>query len=256
MLDVEICSSFLSPKLTRVTKWCWNLVIMWAREDVEVHLHTLQTMTEEYQLSSWKSASLFRNNACTWLPNMSTYLISVIQPCRAIIGPTEWSTMMLRSKPSQNQPVFLCWNQAFRIVGFLGCSLNVKSSWCREWSKGRLVWQYHACVSSCLMFTFYGRDGTPSFTHLSIAFSNQRLSNCSPTVDVGFVKLTSDSFCGNRCFQMNIQFCCSSPVLQYFWDFSKKPFSTYDDLFLSMLIFVRCSSSLMLSSHDSCMTPI
>jgi hypothetical protein len=49
---------------------------------------------------------------------------------------------------------------------------------------------------------------TPSFTHLSITFSNQRFSNCSPTVDVGFVKLTSDSFCGNRVFKMNIQFCC------------------------------------------------
>jgi hypothetical protein len=37
---------------------------------------------------------------------------------------------------------------------------------------------------------------TPSFTHLSIAFSFQRFSNCNPTVDVGFVKLrfTSDTF--------------------------------------------------------------
>jgi hypothetical protein len=35
---------------------------------------------------------------------------------------------------------------------------------------------------------------TPSFTHLSITFSNQRFINCSRTVDVGFVKLTSDSF--------------------------------------------------------------
>jgi hypothetical protein len=27
-------------------------------------------------------------------------------------------------------------------------------------------------------------------------------------MDVGFVKPTSDSFCGNRDFKMNIQFCC------------------------------------------------
>jgi hypothetical protein len=33
---------------------------------------------------------------------------------------------------------------------------------------------------------------TPSFTHLGITFSKQRLSNCSPIVNVGFVKLTSD----------------------------------------------------------------
>jgi hypothetical protein len=53
---------------------------------------------------------------------------------------------------------------------------------------------------------------TPSFTHLSIAFSNQRLSHCSPTVDVGFVKLTSYNFSENRVFKMNIQLCCSSSV--------------------------------------------
>jgi hypothetical protein len=49
---------------------------------------------------------------------------------------------------------------------------------------------------------------TPSFMHLSVTFSNQRFSNCSPTMDVGFVELTLDSFCGNRFFKMNIQFCC------------------------------------------------
>jgi hypothetical protein len=38
---------------------------------------------------------------------------------------------------------------------------------------------------------------TTLFTHLSTAFSSQRFSSCSPTMDVGFVKLTSDSFCGN-----------------------------------------------------------
>jgi hypothetical protein len=55
---------------------------------------------------------------------------------------------------------------------------------------------------------------TPSFTHLNITFSNQRFSNCSHTVDAGFVKLTSDSFCGNRPVKINIQFCCTSPMQQ------------------------------------------
>jgi hypothetical protein len=49
---------------------------------------------------------------------------------------------------------------------------------------------------------------TPSFTHLSIAFSNQKVSNCSPIMDVRFVKFRSDNFCGNRVFKVNIQFCC------------------------------------------------
>jgi hypothetical protein len=58
---------------------------------------------------------------------------------------------------------------------------------------------------------------TPSFTHLSITFSNQRFSGT--TVDVGFVKLMSDSFCGDRVFKVNIQPCYSSSVLRYVWFF-------------------------------------
>jgi hypothetical protein len=90
---------------------------------------------------------------------------------------------------------------------------------------------------------------TQSFTHLSITFSNQRFSNCGPAV--GFVNLMSVSFCGNRVVRMNIQFCCPlSSVLQQFCGFPKQSFSMFCDLFLSMLIFGHCSSSLMLSSHD------
>jgi hypothetical protein len=37
------------------------------------------------------------------------------------------------------------------------------------------------------MFRFYGRD--TMFTHLSTIFSNQRFSNCSSAMDVGFEKL-------------------------------------------------------------------
>jgi hypothetical protein len=88
---------------------------------------------------------------------------------------------------------------------------------------------------------------TPSFTHMSISFSNQRFSNCNLRVDVGFVKVTLDSFCGNKVFEMNIQLCC------HLCDFSKQSFSMYDNFFLPVLTFVHCSSSLMLSSHDSCM---
>jgi phosphatidylinositol kinase/protein kinase (PI-3 family) len=106
----------------------------------------------------------------------------------------------------KTSPVFHCWNQAFRIVGFLVCSPNVNSSWCRKQREGRLIWPYHARVSSCLMSRFHGRD--TSFTHLSITSNNQRFINCSPTVNDGFVKLT-ESFCENRTFRMNIQFCCS-----------------------------------------------
>jgi hypothetical protein len=35
---------------------------MLATKDAEVHLHALQIMTEQFQLSSWKTASLLGNN--------------------------------------------------------------------------------------------------------------------------------------------------------------------------------------------------
>jgi hypothetical protein len=93
---------------------------------------------------------------------------------------------------------------------------------------------------------------TPSFMHLSITLSNQRFSNCSPTVNVGFMKLMLDSFCGNRLIKMNIQFCCPVTCAAVVVYFSKQSFSMYDDLLLSVMIFAHCSSSLMLpSSYDS-----
>jgi len=47
---------------------------------------------------------------------------------------------------------------------------------------------------------------TPSFSSFSVVFTSQRCSNCSITVDIGFVKLSSDYFCGNAVFKMNIEF--------------------------------------------------
>jgi hypothetical protein len=94
---------------------------------------------------------------------------------------------------------------------------------------------------------------TPSFTHLSITFSNQRFRSYSRTVGVGFVELTSDSFCGNRGLKMNIQFCspvtCAAVVVLFFE-------AILLDVRRSLSVsvdFRPCSSSQMLSSHDSCM---
>jgi hypothetical protein len=118
-------------------------------------------------LSSWKTASLIGNNVwimgCTWLPNLSTYPLTVIRSWRVIMGSSEHCTTILLPKPSQNFP---CWNQAFQILGFLGCSPNVNSSWCREQREGRLIWPYHVRVSSCLMSRFHGSDsGVCAFQH-------------------------------------------------------------------------------------------
>jgi hypothetical protein len=145
-------------------------------------------------------------------------------------------------------PMFHCWNQAFRTVGFLGCSPNKNSSGCREQhgdgSSDHIVHTFPVVWCPGFMVV------TPSFTHLSITLSNHRFSNCSLTVNVGFVKLMLDSFCGNRLIKMNIQFCCPVTCATVVVYFSKQSFSMYDNLLLSMIIFVHCSSSLMLPSSD------
>jgi hypothetical protein len=104
--------------------------------------------------------------------------------------------------------MFHCWNQAFWIVGSLGCSPIVNSSWCREEREGRLISPYHVRLSSGLMPRYYCRDTTPLFTQMNITFGNQRFSNCCPTADAGFMKLTPNSFCAKGVFRMNNQFCC------------------------------------------------
>jgi hypothetical protein len=98
---------------------------------------------------------------------------------------------------------------------FVSCWVHVQYLWklkiCRTILQIR-IWWHHARASSSLMSRF-----SPLFTHPSITFSNQRFRNCSPIVYVGFVKLTSDRFCGNRVFRMNMQFrchiCCRRSVI-------------------------------------------
>ena len=66
---------------------------------------------------------------------------------------------------------------------------------------------------------------TPSFSPFSLVFSNHMFSNCSFTVDVGFVKLSSDCFCGNRVFKMNIGSAVTfAVVVLWFLDFKHNRF--------------------------------
>ena len=100
---------------------------------------------------------------------------------------------------------FQSWDQAFRIIGFLGCSPNINLVWCWLQGEGWLIWTYYVfSVIRCLGIIII----TPSFRPFSIVFSNQRFGNCSSAVDIGLVKLLSNCFCGNRVFKMNTEFCC------------------------------------------------
>jgi len=43
--------------------------------------------------------------------------------------------------------IFYSWNQAFSIIGFLGCSQNTNPAWCWEKHEGWLIWP-HFCFQS------------------------------------------------------------------------------------------------------------
>jgi hypothetical protein len=164
-----ICSSLWSPKLTTVVQWCSNLMIVMAREDAELHFHAIHTMTEPNCSCCVKGGTVVLENCIAVRKYLDHGSHLITQPVHAF--PCSNSTMKDNNGTNRIQyhdiatqtiteppPCFTVWNQAFRIVGFLAYSQNVKLSWCREQREGRLIWPYHAHFSSYRIPTFYGRD--------------------------------------------------------------------------------------------------
>jgi len=79
----------------------------------------------------------------------------------------------------------------------------------------------------------------PSFPSHSVVFSNQRFNSCSSTMDIGFVKLLSGCFCGNRVFKLHIEFCCCLCCSSS--DFYRQFSSMYGDPFHLVLVFSHYS---------------
>jgi hypothetical protein len=131
----------------------------------------------------WKTASFFQKCLDHGM-HLITQPVHIL-PCsnsamKGNNGPTEYCIMILLPKPTQN-----------RIVGFLGCSPNVNSTWCREQREGRPIWPHRACISICLMSRFHGRD-TIVYT------SDHYLRSSRETVFV------------EKACKMGIRLCCSS----------------------------------------------
>ena len=89
-------------------------------------------------------ASLIGNNirtiGCTWLPKMSTYSLAVMWPFRVIIGTVEYWCCPNHHRSAS---MFHSWNQAFRIIGFLGNSAGINLAWCWEQCEGQLIWPWY-----------------------------------------------------------------------------------------------------------------
>jgi hypothetical protein len=137
-------------------------------------------------VSSWETARLFGNDVwtmgCTRLPNLSTYSLAVIRPWRAIMGPTETVPRYCCPNHHRTSLAFHFWNQAFRVVGFLSVlqtwTLPDVGSSMKDDSSDHITLPFPVVWCPGFMVV------TPPCMHLGITFSNQRLSNCSPSVDV------------------------------------------------------------------------
>ena len=105
--------------------------------------------------------------------------------------------------------MFHCWSNAFKMYR-LPWAFSKPKPGMMLGTMWRTTHLFPVTRCPCFMII------TPSFSPYSTVFSNQKLSNCTSTVDVGSVKL-SDHFCKNWVFKMNIQFwcqrCCSISVI-------------------------------------------
>jgi hypothetical protein len=108
-----------------------------------------------------------------------------------------------------------------------------------EW----LIWPYYVFpVIRCPGFIII----TPYFSPFGTVFSNRRFRNCSATVDVGFVKISSDCFV-ETVFKMNDEFCwhpCSCSCIIF-----RKSSSMYGGPCQLVLIFSHYSNELMAPSN-------
>jgi hypothetical protein len=109
--------------------------------------------------------------------------------------------------------MFHCWYLAFWIVGFLGCSSNVYSSWYREECEGQLTWPYHIFSFVWLSYVQLLWSWHPLLCIWAL------LSVIRGLAVAAIPYLTSDSFCGNSLqdeYLVMLYFTCAAVVLWFF----------------------------------------
>jgi hypothetical protein len=135
-------------------------MILLAKEDVEVHIHVVQTITEQFHLCEWRHCrlrKLFRLSEMT-----STYLLAVIPPWREIMGPTEYGTTILLPKYSQNLPRISLLEPGISDCGLL-CVFSKRKLFLMQWAVWRTT---HVNVSHApfqlpdvlVLLSWYHRD--------------------------------------------------------------------------------------------------
>jgi len=191
-----------------MVRWYLTLAIVLGREDAETPLHAPLTTNEHFWLCVLanchleKMASSLGNNiwtisCCNWLP---TLCLLIIDSNTTIQSNYRTSRIPRYCCPNHHRSgsMFHSWNQAFRIIGYLGRFPNTNPAWFWELRDWRLIWPYN-------VFPVIRRPSfmiiTPSFSPFRVVFSSQRFRNCSSTVDIGCVKPSSDCFRADKDLQ-------------------------------------------------------
>jgi hypothetical protein len=195
MVEEGICFSPYFLKLSTVVWWYLSLAIVLAREDVDVHLHVSLTKTENYWLCVRAKCYLEKLHHC--LGKTLDHRMHHVVPGSNLTTQSNFETSIMPRYccSGRHRSASIChsWNQAFSIIDFIGHSPNINPTWCCE-KHGLLIWLYYMlpCIR-CTGFVII----TPPFWLFSTVFSNQSCSNCSSSMDGGFMKLSLHCFCGN-----------------------------------------------------------
>jgi len=145
-----ICFSPCSLKLTTVDRQYLRWVIVLARDDVEVHLHASQTTTEHFRLCVWwnvilKNCNIFRKQHMNHRIHLATSNAHIVTGSNSTIQSKYRTSRLLDIAAQIITDLVPCfsWNQASRIIGFLGWGPNINLTWCWEQWEGWLIWPYY-----------------------------------------------------------------------------------------------------------------
>jgi hypothetical protein len=168
-------------------------------------------MTKQFQLCEWGHGRLGKLHRCPKItsgsldtPDYPTCprkcFLVVIRPWRVIMWPTDYHDITARNIIPDCRILWVfSERKLFPVYGTAWRTAHLTVSRARfQLSDVQVLWSWHHLLRIWGLF-----------------------SAISPIVDVGFVKLTSGSFCVNRVFKMNIQFCCPVSCVPVFCDFWK-----------------------------------
>jgi hypothetical protein len=206
-------------------------------------------------LSCWKTASLLGNNVwimgCNWLPNMSTYFLTVVRPWRMI-----WDQRIPRHCCPNHHRTSPPPHFSLLEFGFSDCRLPWVFSKCKLFLMEGTTWRTTHLTITRARFQLSHVHVLWSWHHGLLNWALLSVIRCLATAALPWMLdwWTSHRTVFVRTKTSRWIFSSSVTCAPVVLSFQNNPSqSTMRDLFLSVLIFTHRISSLVLSSHDLCM---